>query len=81
MRADVAALPCRAKVRERSWEFAAPLAEDGTDLYVVERTFINVAQRQEASLRASRASVPGPTAATTRREPYASARFSPSREW
>ena len=47
IRADIAALPCRAKVRERSWEFAALLAEDGSDLYVVERTFINVAQRQE----------------------------------
>ena len=81
IRADIAALPCRAKVRERSWEFAALLAEDGADLYVVERTFINVAHRQEGSLRASRASVSRPTAATTRREPDASACFSPSRRW
>ena len=47
IRADIAALPCRAKVRERSWEFAALLPEDGSDLYVVERTFINVAHSQE----------------------------------
>ena len=30
------------KVRERSWEFAALLPEDESDLCVVERTFINV---------------------------------------